>query len=832
MGDVYLARDERLQRDVALKVLRATGSQESLERFIREARVASSLTHPNVVQIYDIGETDKVSYIAMEYIDGETLAHRITTRGRLDPAEVVRIGIGVCEALDEAHTRGIIHRDIKSANIMLTRKGVVKVLDFGLAKFGITNSDSTVATGLTTTGAVVGTVSYMSPEQVVGGSLDHRSDLFSLGVVLYQAATGNLPFEARSTFQILEKIVRAEPDPAEIEPAALKDIVRRCLEKDPIRRPQSAAEVLELLRPCLPSSKEHRTVVARPSSVGRKFGIAALVLVVILAGVLLRLPRPGGPGPNPTARQNLVILPVRLITDNVESRAFSDGLMETVTAKLIEFAGQQNIDIAATSEVQSRHVQKLEDARTELGATLVVEGTLQESGNSVRSNWTLTDVSNRRLVRADSFTLDKSDPFALQDRVVEGLARLLDLPLTTADLQALHERPTQTAGAYDLYLHGRGYLQNYDHPENLDNAIRVFQETLDRDPNYALAYAGIGEAYFRKYELTNNTQWMDPARQNCEHALAMDEMPAEPHTCLGLVENAAGRYEKAVLEFQHAITREPNDESAYIGLAGAYDHLNDKQNAEDAYRKAISVRPSHWATYSRLGAYYSSKSRYADAERMFQQVIALVPDSYRGYSNLGVTYFYEGKNAQAIDAFEKSMSLKPNYLAASNLGTLYSFSQDYTRAAKAFEQAIALNGSDYVVWGNLGTARSHINDSAGARAAFLRAIELAEAKHKLNPRDAKVVVDLAEYYAHSGEKNKSGPLLEQALALAPDSATVLFRAAIVYEAELGSRDEALKWLKKAAEKGYSWKEIDTASSLRNLRSDPRFKQLQQGSKNK
>lgn len=836
MGEVYLAFDDRLQREVALKVLTGSASaaqRQNIERFIWEARVASSLSHPNVAQIYDIGQFEEANYIAMEYIDGETLAQR-AARGPLDFEELIKVATGVCEALDEAHSCGIVHRDIKSANIMISRKGRVKVLDFGLARVDPLHSESTVRS-LTAPGTVVGTVRYMSPEQVFGHSVDYRSDLFSLGVVLYQAATGRLPFDGRSTFDILQKITHADPPPMQLERPDLEATIRHCLQKDPDKRPQSAMKILEALKAGQTGTKSATGVdglPAPPMPTAQLAVLAASILVMLFALLWFVRMRSAPPPDRQAARKNLVILPVRFLNPSPDSKAFSDGLMETVTAKMIDLAAQRGIDVAAAEEVRARHVDKLDDARTELGANLVVEGTLQADEKSLRVNWTLIDAAARRPLRADTFTMNKSDSFAVQDTVVERLAKLIDVPLKPSDIQALHDSQTQVAGAYDFYLQGVGYLQNYDRPENLDNALKVFQEALRLDPDYALAYAGIGETYWRRYDETKDTKWVDQARKNCEHALALDRKPSEPHTCLGLVENGTGHYEKAVVEFQYAIERKPNDDTAYSGLAAAYDRLNDPKNAEATYQKAISLRPNYWAEYNRLGGYYATKARYADAVRMFQQVVALVPDSYRGYSNLGGMYFYQGKVPEAIQALEKSMSLKPNYLAASNLGTVYSFSEDYANAAKAFEAALKLNDSEYVVWGNLGFALRLVNDSAGARKAFLHAIDLAELKRKLNPRDAKTLVNLGMYYGNVGQKSESQPLLEQALVLAPDNPTIMFKAALVYESELGMRDVALSWLEKAVERGYSWKEIDKASSLKELRSDPRFKALRQKLLNK
>jgi serine/threonine-protein kinase len=828
MGDVYLAWDNRLNRNVALKVVHAAaGGGPQASRLLKEARAASSLNHPNVAQIYEVNEAGDAGYIAMEYVDGETLSGRMMHSPPLTPAEVINIGIEVAEALEEAHNHGVIHRDIKPANIMITKKGRIKVLDFGVAKVDVLSSASTVRDAPTAaTGAVIGTVRYMSPEQARGQQVDSRSDLFSLGIVLYELATGRLPFEGVSTFEILEKIVRADPPPMRVGLPSLEDIIGRCLQKQPDRRPDSATTVAAALRACLIESDLRNSTakkLAVPPEIVRKTTIVVVTLVV--AALFFWAVRRPPPANIPNARQNLVILPLHFLNEESRDQALSDGLMENVTARIIDVASRQNIDVTAAADVKSRHVVKIEDARTELGANLAVQGTAEKSGTFLRISWTLLNTSTGQTIRSDNFTLDNHDPFLLQDRMLERLAALLNLRTSMDDFATPPKGHIAAVGAYELYLQGRGYLQNYDKPENLENAITVFDEALKMDPNYALVHAGLGETYWRKYETTKDVKWMDSARGACEHALALDEVPAEPHRCLGFVENAVGHYDKAVLEFQHAIAREPNDDVAYAGMASAYDRMNDAQKAEEAYSKAIRMRPNYWGGYSQFGAYYFSKARYGEAERMFLQVISLVPDSYRGYSNLGAMHFLQGKIPEAIKDYSKSMSLKPNYQAASNLGTLYYYEGDYAKSASNVEQALAINGTDYRVWGNLGSARHLMQNFDGASRAFKEAIRMGELKLQVNPNDAVLLAQLAGYYGPVGQTEKAEMLIRNALRLAPNNGEVLYRAAALYESDLHQREKALSFIEKTIRVGFSRKEIDRSPLFRELRNDPRFKLL-------
>ena len=306
-----------------------------------------------------------------------------------------------------------------------------------------------------------------------------------------------------------------------------------------------------------------------------------------------------------------------------------------------------------------------------------------------------------------------------------------------------------------------------------------------------------------------------------------DEAEAAPHACLGVVANGVGQYDKGVEEFEHALTRQPDSEAAYLGLAGAYQGLGQNDKAEEIFRRAIALRPAYWLGYSRLGAFYYAQARYGESEQMFTQVVALNPDSWRGYSNLGALYFAQGRVNEAIAAFERSLAIRPNYLAASNLGTLYFFEQqDYEKAAGAFRRAIALSGEEYVPWGNYAMALEWSGQKDEARSAYRRAADLAEAARRVNAKEASVQMSLAEYYAALGDMSRATMLMHSALALEPENPRLYYQAAVMEEHRLGHRDESLKWLRSAIEKGYSRQQIERSPSLAALREDPRFRKLQ------
>ena len=381
-------------------------------------------------------------------------------------------------------------------------------------------------------------------------------------------------------------------------------------------------------------------------------------------------------------------------------------------------------------------------------------------------------------------------------------------------------------GAYDFYLQALGYLQDYDRPENIDTAIGMFRHVLEMDPNNALAYSGLGRAYWMKYGIAKDASLLETARQACERALGIDEREAAPHACLGDVDSAIGQYEKSLEEFQHTLEREPDSDYGLLGLATAYERLGRARDAEDTYKRAIAARPRYWSGYTKLGAFYHSTGRDADAEHMFRQVIAILPDSWRGYSNLGAVLYVEGKSDEAIAAFEKSWALRPNYQAASNLGTLYYFEKaDYQRAAAAFKRALSQDDRQFVVWGNYGAALHWMGDEAGANTAYTKAATLAEEARKTNPRNARTLMSLATYYGSLHMNDRARDLMEQALVLDSDTPSVLYEAGTLCEMELHDRARAFTLFEMALSRGYQWKELERSPSLTALRRDPRFEEL-------
>lgn len=843
MGTVYKARDTRLDRLVAIKLLRGdlADRPELRERFVREARTIGSLSHPHICTLHDIGQQDNTDFLVMEYLEGETLAQRLE-RGSLPLEQVLQLATEIADALDKAHSKGVTHRDLKPSNIMLTSTGS-KLLDFGLAKlkrdsgplavFGEVSADTISAPG-----AVLGTLTYMAPEQLEGREVDARTDIFAFGAILHEMITGKKAFGGKGGASAIVAILKEAPPPLRLSnpqvPVELARIVAKMLAKDPKDRYATAADILADLRALQPlyggSSRLGAILRMMPR---RALPVALGGMAIALAAILIFLVPPIRERfgirlrAAPLPRNKLVaVLPFAVTSDDAKEKPFSDGLTETLTAKLTQLTVDPTLQVVPAPEVRARGVSRIDDIRKEFGATLVVEGNLQRSGNRVRINIALVDTGANRQLRAESLTTSASDPFALQDQVVNATVGMLQLDVQPGERQALGAHGTETASAYDFYLQGVGYLQDYDKKENIDNAIKVFDTALELDPQYAGAYAGRGEAYWKLYESGKDPQWIDPSRHDCEHSLGLNKRLASAHVCLGTVYKGIGHYEDAVTQFDSAVENEPTNDDAYRGLADAYEHLGKLDDAEKTYRRAIELRPHYWAGYSWLGIFYYHQARYAEAASMFSQVIALAPDSVRGYYDLGGAYIWQGRYADAIGMFQHSIAIRPSTAAYSNLGTAYFYLHQYGEAVDAYEAAVKLNQIDYLLWWNLGDGYYYWGPEKRTKAleAYRQAISLASKRLQINPREAYALGVLAYCHAMLGERKPALESLRAGLSLAPGDSEMRFKAALVYN-QFAEVNNTLTWLKNAMASGLSVATIRDTPNFDSLRSDPRFQEL-------
>jgi tetratricopeptide (TPR) repeat protein/DNA-binding winged helix-turn-helix (wHTH) protein len=522
-----------------------------------------------------------------------------------------------------------------------------------------------------------------------------------------------------------------------------------------------------------------------------------------------------------THRETLVVLPFEAAEQDSASNALARGLSESITGKLVQAHNQGGLEWISAREARDMGVKTAEDARRRLQTDYVLEGSVEHVGDRVQVSSSLVDSRTHRQVGARTVTGDARDLFALEDQVVEQVLEILpgeNPPAKTSLARAGAQSP-----GYEAYLRGRGYLLEYEKPENLDSAIADFNHALTMDPNFAPAHAGLGQAYWIGYDLFNKGKtWLDQSSIQCAQALKLDANLAEAHTCMGHFYNVSGKYDMAVQEFRRSVELDADDASAWRGLGRAYDKLDKTSEAEAAYKKAIELRPHYWAAYNWLGVFYFQRARYSEAVDMLRKAIELAPENHRLYGNLGGIYVQIGRYDDAIAVLRRSIELRPTMNAYSNLGTAYFYTHRFNEAAETYRKATELDDQDWLTWGNLGDALYWTPARRPeAVQAYQTARKLASARLSVNPNDASTAADVAVYSAMLDDKHAAFVNINRALSLAPDNADVLFRASLVYN-HFGEDDNTLASLKKALEHGFPAATIRDTPDFDHLHDSPAY----------
>ncbi len=715
MGRVYLARDSRLGRNVAIKLLpaRFTTDAERVRRFEREARAASSLDHPNVATIYDIGEQDGASFIAMEYVEGETLAARISERP-LEAAEIVEIGIQIADALGEAHAKGVTHRDIKPANIMLTPRGQVKVLDFGLAK--ITRPDRQAvsidisAISKTETGMVMGTTPYMSPEQALGQEVDHRSDIFSLGVALYEITAGRRPFTGATATEIIDRILHAQPEPIvrfnEHALAGLERIVKRCLEKDRERRYQSAAELLQDLRKLrqeLESGKAVTVAVSRQRERRRRALRRLLVistLVVLVAGLIYLLLLRTSPTISPGIR-SVAVLPLENLSGDSSQDYFADGMTEEMIANLGKIGALRVT--SRTSVMQYKGIKKpLPEIARALNVEGIIEGSVKRLGQRVRITVQLIEAKADRQLWSESYERDLQDTLALQDEIARAIAEAVKVRLAPEERLRLSSVRSVDPEARDAYFKGR-YHASKRNEEGLRTAITYYQEAIAKDKLYPHPHIGLADAYqalgaFMVGALPP-AQTFPKVEAASREALNLDETLAEGHTFL------------AVMRLYRWEWRE----------------------AEQGFKRAMELNPSYALAHSWYSQYLASQGRLDEARAEAKRARDLDPLSPYILQNVAHIAYYARQYDETIEYSRQALEIDPNYLWARwRRGAAYVMQSRFEEAIEDGERAAALAHRSPPALSFLGMAHGRAGKRGDAQRVLNELVEMSRRTY-VNP---------------------------------------------------------------------------------------------------
>jgi eukaryotic-like serine/threonine-protein kinase len=749
MGEVYRAADARLGREVAIKVVaeRLFDDPRARLRLEREARAVGSLSHPNIVALHDIGAEQGVTFLVMELLDGGPLNRYVAT-APLPWKRSLEIAASVADALAAAHEKGVIHRDLKPANIFVTRDGHVKVLDFGLAKQDPFRADRrTGATGLPETepGVALGTAGYMSPEQVKGEPADARSDIFSLGCVLYEILTGHRAFHGDTFPEIVAAILRDDPRPITAcdrqIPPRVSVLVRRCLEKHPEQRFQSARdlafsirEILGTVQPQVGGSGRDWLPRPRVGAPRRRMVALAAACVVIVTGVLSFVWSRGAT-PHPHPIQSLAVLPLSNLSGDREQEYFADAITDELTTRLAKM-GNWRIT-SRTSVMAYRGTRKnVPEIARELAVDAVIEGSIVREASRVRVSAQLIDGRTDRHLWAEVYEREMEGVLAIQDDITRAIAREVGLALTpdTTRRLAAATRPVLPA-AYDAYLRGR-HAWNKRGEADLREAIRSFQDSIDADPTYAPAFAGLADAYgqlgYGSYVAPEDS--FPRARAAALHALELDPALPEAHAALGY---ASMYYEwnfaKAETEYRRAIELNPNYAIAhqwyaylltamerpaseaereiatakrldplsvpiYIDQAYILHYYQRNDEALSAVKRALDMNPKYPPAYFWLGRIYTAERRYKEAELALQNIGALrtwTPAmAVRGYLFARTN---RPNEAKALLAEFDNLERVGRYASPYAIAVIYAGLRDHERALSSLERAYR-ERSHWLVW--------------------------------------------------------------------------------------------------------------------------------------
>lgn len=823
MGVVYKGRDVELHRIVALKFLPPTlgADHDARVRFYTEARAASKLDHQNVCTIHEIGSTEEGQiYIVMAYYEGETLLDKME-KENLSEEESIDYIRQIALGLQGAHQLNIIHRDIKPGNVMVTAQGVVKILDFGLAKIADQK--------LTKTGMTMGTVAYMSPELIRGGTPVPASDIWSLGVLLYEMITGLRPFRAMRYEGVMYSIINSEPEydnelPAEL-PQYVKGIISTCLQKDPALRYNSAEQLILDIeeRSAAPVSRLQKVLDNKPFFKRRKL-VGVGVGIALLACLLLLRVFSDKKAIDQESGHRVAILPFSTIPEgNEEAQVLAEGLMYSLANTMVYLDSPENpVNVIPVSSVRQYGIRDVQEARKILDADIVVEGVLSKTERGVNLSLNLIEAKNIQVLGGDTRQIEIDEGFnplaiAFQEEIMHRFAEILDIPLNSQKQEVIKEQLPQNSGAYAVYLQGLGYLQRFDKPGYIDYAIQLFEETLKLDPLYAPAHAGICEALWEKYLYTADLKYVDQALASCDRSVDLGKDLAPVLISLGNIYLSTGEYSRAEKTLRSALELEPFNPEAYRWLGVLFFSQIKLDSARANFQRAISLRQNNWLYYYELGILLNEHGLHEEAAKQQNIAMKLAPDNYLPVYQLGVIQRSIGNIAEAEAFLMKALEMNPEVVfVRRSLGILYYREQRYEEVNDIL--GLEVQSSDLMSLIFLADANYWLGYRARAESIWQTITDRAESVLEIDPYNRVARIVMIDALSSVG-------LTDQALtALASFSDEemsypwVSYFLSRIYERS-GERDLAFSSIERALQQHFDVYMFENDPWLTDLRND-------------